>query len=336
MKILVLSSIDPDAIKRLEREHDVISAVGSGEPLESLIRDREVVVFRSGVTLSAEIMRCAPDLRLLIRGGSGFDNIDLDHVAERSLEFVRVPEPGARAVAELTLGLMLALARNIVLADRHWRRGRWVKHELSSYLLQGKVLGVVGAGNIGRQVGELGAAWGMEVLGCVRNPSAAAAQALEARGLRLATFDEVLERSDFLSLHLPLEPSTVKLVDASVLARMKPGSFLLNLARGGVLDEYALREELLHGRRLRGAALDVHAAEGEGKISPLADLPNVILTPHVGATTVDTQREIGQRIVSIVEEHARSRPSPLPAAGLPARARAPSRAQGARAQGADR
>lgn len=319
MKILVLSSIDPDARERLEREHDVVCAFGSRHaPLEELIRDREVVVFRSGLDVSADLMRRAPNLRLLIRGGSGFDNIDLEHVAERSLEFLRVPEPGARAVAELALGLMLALARNIVVADHHWRRGRWVKHQLSSYLLRDKVLGVVGAGNIGGQVGELGAAWGMEALGCVARPSPAIGHALEARGIRLATFDEILERSDFVSLHLPLNDSTRNLFDASVLARMKPGSYLLNLARGGVVDEDALREELEHGRRLRGAALDVHAAEGEGKISPLADLSNVILTPHIGATTVDTQREIGERIVSIIEAHARSHSTvqPIPSGAL--------------------
>jgi D-3-phosphoglycerate dehydrogenase / 2-oxoglutarate reductase len=312
MKILILSSVDPRAIERLEREHDVVCAFGSeGEQLESLVRDREVVVFRSGVTLSERVMRRAPGLRLLIRAGSGFDNVDLDHVTGRGLAFIRIPEPGARAVAELTFGLMLALARNIVIADAHWRRGRWVKGELHSVLLRGKVLGVVGAGSIGTQVGALGAAWGMEVLGCVKHPSPTAGRLLEEKGLRLATFEEVVERSDFLSIHLPLDTSTVNLFDASVLSRMKPGSFLLNLARGGVVDELALRDELQSGQRLRGAALDVHAAEGDGKISPLAELPNVILTPHVGATTVDTQQEIGERIVSIIRAHARATKEPV-------------------------
>lgn len=313
MKILVIGSIGPQAIERLERTHDVVCAFGAGGArLERLIRDREVLVFRSGVTVSERVMRCAPALRLLIRAGSGFDNIDLDHVTQRGLEFVRVPEPGARAVAELTFGLMLALARNIVLADRHWRKGRWVKHELSSWLLEGKTLGVVGAGSIGREVGALGAAWGMEVLGCVRHPSPAAGEALAKRSIQLAGFDEVVERSDFLSLHLPLDASTRNLIDGSVLSRMKRGSFLLNLARGGIVDEAALREALLNGGRLRGAGLDVHAAEGEGRISPLSDLPNVVLTPHVGATTVDTQREIGERVVAIVDGHVRTRKTSRP------------------------
>jgi D-3-phosphoglycerate dehydrogenase len=123
----------------------------------------------------------------------------------------------------------------------------------------------------------------------------------------LMDFDEVVVTADFLSVHVSLNDSTRNLVDAAVLARMKPGSFLLNLARGGVVDELALRAELLEGQRLRGAALDVHAAEGDGHISPLADLPNVVLTPHIGSMTVDTQREIGERIVEIIQTHDSAR-----------------------------
>jgi phosphoglycerate dehydrogenase-like enzyme len=144
----------------------------------------------------------------------------------------------------------------------------------------------------------------MEVLGCVGHPTPAVGEALREHGIRLASFNEIVERSDFLSVHVALTPQTRNLINGNVLGRMKPGSFLLNLARGGVVDETALRTALLRGDRVRGAGLDVHEAEGEGKISKLAGLPNVILTPHIGATTVDTQREIGERIVAIVDEFA--------------------------------
>jgi D-3-phosphoglycerate dehydrogenase / 2-oxoglutarate reductase len=301
MKLLILSPIDPDAIKRLRSHHHVVTANGASDAaIRALIRDRDALVFRSGVDVSAELMQHAPNLRLLIRAGSGFDNVDLADAARRGIEFVRIPEPAARAVAELTFALLLALARHIVHADSQWRQGRWVKHELPGYLLRDKVLGIVGVGNIGTQVGELAVAWGMTVLGCHENPSAVAA-ALRAKGIVITSFDEVISQSDFVTVHVPLKESTRHLIDGAVLARMKRGSFLLNLARGGVVDELALRAELLTGERLLGAALDVHEAEGEGRISPLADLPNVVLTPHIGATTVDTQRDIGQRIVSIVD-----------------------------------
>jgi D-3-phosphoglycerate dehydrogenase / 2-oxoglutarate reductase len=305
MRILILSKIDAAAASHLAANHDVIDATGAHDEVERLIADREALVFRSGVRLSADLLSTAPDLKLIIRGGSGFDNIDLDYVARHGIEFVRIPEPGARAVAELTFGLMLALARNIVVADEAWRRGRWLKNDLPGSLLRGKVLGIVGAGNIGSEVGALGAAWDMNVIGCVARSSPAAAAALHARSVRLTDFDEVVETADFLSLHVSLSDSTRNIIDATVLRRMKPGSFLINMARGGVVDEQALREALLDGDRLRGAALDVHAAEGEGHVSGLADLPNVVLTPHIGSSTTDTQREIGERIVALVEAFAR-------------------------------
>lgn len=305
MKILLISPIAADAVAALERQHDVVRAIGADEETtRRLIRDREVLIFRSGVNVSGELMRCAPELKLLVRGGSGFDNVDMEYVTANGIEFARVPEPGARAVAEMTFALMLGLARSLVRADASWRRGRWLKHELPGYLLRGKVLGIVGAGSIGRCVGELGSAWGMEVLGCVGRPTPAVGEALRAHGIRLTTFNEIVERSDFLSVHVALTSQTRNLINGEVLGRMKPGSFLLNLARGGVVDETALRTALLRGDRVRGAGLDVHEAEGEGKVSKLAGLPNVILTPHIGATTVDTQREIGERIVTIVDEFA--------------------------------
>ena len=301
MNIMALSPIDPSAVERLRRDHDLLDAVGVPEPeLRSLVADREVLVFRSGVDITADLMRCAPALRALIRGGSGFDNVDLEYASHRGVEFIRVPEPGARAVAELAFGLMLAVARNIVRADGLWREGRWAKHAMTGYTLRKKVLGIVGVGNIGTVVAELGVAWGMQVIGCHENPSPAVTAALAAKGIQLAPFDQVVARADFLTLHVPLTPATRHLVNAAVLSRMKRGSFLMNLARGGVVDEAALRAELLSGERVLGAALDVHEAEGEGRVSPLADLSNVVLTPHIGASAFDTQREIGERIVSIV------------------------------------
>jgi phosphoglycerate dehydrogenase-like enzyme len=307
MRILIISPIDSSAVAALERQHDVRSAIGVDDAtLRTLIRDREALIFRSGVSVTADLMRSAPGLKLLVRGGSGFDNVDLEYVTANGIEFLRVPEPGARAVAELTFALMLALARSLLRADAAWRQGRWLKHELPGYLLRGKVLGIVGAGSIGLTVGELGAAWGMEVLGCVAHPTPARAEALHQQGIRLASFDDVVARADFLSVHVALTPQTRNLIDADVLDRMKPGSFLLNLARGSVVDETALRAALLRGDRLLGAGLDVHEAEGEGKVSKLADLPNVILTPHIGATTVDTQREIGERIVALIDQFART------------------------------
>jgi phosphoglycerate dehydrogenase-like enzyme len=302
VNILCLSPIDDSALQRMRRDHEVTVAVnGDHQHLDSLVPEREVVIFRSGVSVSGDFIDESPRLKLLIRAGSGLDNVDVERARARDIRLVRIPGPGAQAVAELTFGLMLSVARNITLADRLLRQGHWPKKELGGPLLQGKTLGIVGAGNIGGRVGDLGAAWGMRVLGCVERPHAECRAALAARRIELADIDRVIAEADYLTVHVPLTERTRGLIGADRLAQMKPGSILVNTARGGVVDEVALREALLEGSRLRGAGLDVHGREGEGTHSPLADLPNVVLTPHIGAMAIDSQREIGERIVSLLD-----------------------------------
>ncbi|MGH2698550.1 MAG: NAD(P)-dependent oxidoreductase [Actinomycetota bacterium] len=302
MKILLISPIHPESIDSLSRDHDVRCAFkpDAGE-LPGLIADREVLIFRSGVTVSEELLQSASDLRLLVRAGSGLDNIDLAGVRSHDLRLVRVPGPGAQAVAELTFGLLLSLARNVTLADRLIRQGHWPKHDLGGPLVSGKTLGILGAGNIGCHVGDLGVAWGMRVIGCVEHGSDTRATELAARGITLTDCSTVVSEADFLTLHVPLTEATYHMMGASSLARMKSGSFLINAARGGVVDEDALYAELTQPGRLRGAALDVHKREGEGIVPLLAELPNVVLTPHIGAMATDSQRAIGRRVIRIIE-----------------------------------
>jgi D-3-phosphoglycerate dehydrogenase / 2-oxoglutarate reductase len=304
MNILIASSIDPDTINELENHNTVMRAFDAPpDQLIAAIQGCEVLIFRSGVKISREVLQASPDLQLIIRAGSGVDNIDMEYVYQSKLELVRIPEPGARAVAEMSFALMLALSRNIFLADRMTKQGHWIKHEIEGYLLKKKILGIIGAGNIGSTVGQMGVDWGMEVIGCVEHPSRARADELKDKGIRLASFEEVISRSDYVSIHVPLKDSTRNLINADVLRQMKPGIYLINLARGGVVDEEALLQAMSNGGPVRGAALDVHKQEGEGKVSPLASLPNVILTPHIGAMTIDTQREIGRRIIETVNKY---------------------------------
>jgi phosphoglycerate dehydrogenase-like enzyme len=302
VNILCLSPIDASALERLQRDHEVTVALnGEQKNLHALVPEREVVIFRSGVSLSGEFIGDSPQLKLLIRAGSGLDNVDIDAAKANDVRVVRIPGPGAQAVAELSFGLMLSVARNVTLADRLLRQGHWPKKDLGGPLLHGKTLGIVGAGNIGARVGEMGAAWGMRVLGCVERPSDACREKLARRNIEMATFDQVIAQSDYVSVHVPLTAATRGLIGAGEFARMRPGSVIVSTARGGVIDEAALREALLDGSRLRGAGLDVHEQEGEGKHSPLEDLPNVVLTPHIGAMASDSQREIGERIISLLD-----------------------------------
>ncbi len=304
MKILIASSIDQDAINDLRKDHTVTCAYdATTDDLVKSIQDCDALIFRSGVKITREVLQSSRNLQLIIRAGSGVDNIDLDYVHQNNLRLVRIPEPGARAVAEMSFGLMLALSRNIFLADRMTKQGHWIKHEIEGYLLANKVLGIVGLGNVGSKVGQVGVELGMEVIGCVEHPSMHRTEEFAAKGIRLTSFEEVISSSDYISIHVPLKDSTRNLINLSVLNKMKPGVFLVNLARGGVIDEQALLKAMSDGGPVRGAALDVHEKEGEGKISPLVDLPNVILTPHIGATTIDTQREIGRRIIETVNQY---------------------------------
>jgi len=301
MKILIASHLQQSAIHRLQQHHDVICAFDQPPAdLFSLVHDREVLVFRSGVEVGRVLMDCAPDLKLLVRAGCGLDNLDAEYVRMRRIALHRIPEPAAQAVAEMALALMFGLARNIRQADAMLRRGHWAKDTLEGHLLAGKVLGIVGAGNIGSRLGVLASMVGMAPIACSADSNPTVVQVLRDKGITIADFDTVLAAADFVSVHVPLNNSTRNLINGRALSVMKKGSYLINLARGGVVDETALHTALVSGQ-LAGAALDVHEREGQGQISPLAQLPNVLLTPHIGASTVETQQQIGVRVVEIIE-----------------------------------
>jgi D-3-phosphoglycerate dehydrogenase len=301
MKILVASHLERSAVRQLRQRHDVICTFDHPTAdLSSLVHDREVLVFRSGVEIARTLLERAPDLRLLVRAGCGLDNLDCEYVHKRGIVLRRIPEPAAQAVSEMALGLMFGLSRNIRRADALLRQGHWAKDKLEGHLLAGKVLGIIGAGNIGSRLGALASAIGMEPIGCIADPTPAIVQALYEKGIKIADFDTVLATADFVSVHVPLNDTTRNLINERAFSLMKKGSYLINLARGGVVDEAALHAVLVSGW-LAGAALDVHEHEGQGHISQLAQLPNVLLTPHIGASTLETQQQIGVRVVEIIE-----------------------------------
>jgi len=304
MKVLVASPIDSAAVAVLRQRYDV-SHPATSDPagLTDAVIGQEIVVLRSGAQLSGDVMAAADCLRLVIRAGSGLDNIDLDQARRRDIRVVRIPGMSAPPVAEFTFALLLALARKVVFADRLLREGHWPKPQLAGPLLHGRTLGIIGAGNIGGLVGQMGAAWGMRVLGSVSAPDGRVAMDLLSRGITLVDNEQVVAEADYLSLHVPLDDRTWHLIGPEELARMKPGSLLVNMARGGVVDEAALYHALVEGRTVAGAALDVHEVEGEGTVSPFATLDNVVLTPHIGAMAVDSQRLIGARVVELLDAY---------------------------------
>ncbi len=238
--------------------------------------------------IDAAALAAADALRVVARYGVGVDNVDLAAAAARGIVVTNTPGANARSVAELTVALLLLLARPVLRAATETRVGGWPR--LPGLSLAGKTVGLVGFGAIGRQTARLLAGFDCRLLAYDPLLNEATAAAL---GVRAAALDELLAASDFVSLHAPVTPATRGMVDAPFLVRMKPGAALVNTARGELVDEAALLDALTSGR-LRGAALDAFAAEPPGGDNPLLALPNVIATPHMGAHTDGATTAMGR------------------------------------------
>jgi D-3-phosphoglycerate dehydrogenase len=253
-----------------------------------IVRSRTRV---DGASLTAAV----PRLRVVGRAGVGVDNIDLEAARREKVVVVSAPEASTIAVAEHTLALMLALARQIPAGDAALRRGEWPKGRLEGTELHGKTLGLVGIGRIGRAVAERAAAMGMAVI--AYDPYLAE-EAIRTSGARPAELNELLDASDYVSLHLPLTDETRLMFGPEAIARMKPGARLICAARGGLIDEPALLTAL-EEQRLAGAALDVFQNEPPGE-NPLLRHPHVVATPHLGAQTAEAQARVSVDIASEV------------------------------------
>ncbi len=243
----------------------------------------DVVGMIAGVEpLTRRVLSGAKGLKVVSRCGIGLDSVDLEAARELGIEVLNTPDAPSGAVAELTIGVTLAVLRKIALADRQVRAGQW--RPQMGRLLSAQVAGVIGYGRIGRKVAALFAAFGCRVLAC--DPAAKSAAKGVAPGVALCGLDELLVQADIVSLHLPIGPDTARLIDAARIARMKQGAVLVNVSRGGLVDEAALHEALVQGR-LGGAALDVF--EQEPYSGPLAALDQVVLTAHMGSAAEESR-----------------------------------------------
>jgi len=287
VKILICDSIHPEGIEKLKEAGFSIDFLVRRESLKKDIREYDALIVRSRTKVTREIIEHGKRLKLIARAGSGIDNIDLKAAEERGVTVINTPEAPADSVAELTIGLMIALARRITLADSSMKQERWLKKELKGLQLRGKKLGLIGLGNIGLRVARIAKAMGMKILVNKRSPPPPELlKSLEAEFLPL---DELLRRSDIVSIHVPLTEETRRIIGAEEIKKMKDGAFLINTSRGGVVDEEALLNALRSGK-LGGAALDVYEVEPP-KNWEIVKLPNVICTPHIGAQTAEAQRK---------------------------------------------
>jgi len=299
MKAFVAEKLAPAAIERLRAAgFEVVERAGlQGAPLAAALDGCQALLVRGATKVTAEVLRAASHLKVVARAGTGLDNVDVKTARELGITVLNAPAANTISVAELTLGLMLAFERHVAAAASDLRAGKWEKGKYAGREIAGKRLGLVGFGNIGRAVAGRARAFDMDVW--ASDPLVADWPA-GFEWVRRVTFEELLPQVDYLSLHVPLTADTRGLIAGPALARMKPGAVLVNCARGGIVDETALLAALDNGT-LRGAALDVFAQEPPGA-HPLLALPNVIATPHLGASTLEAQDRAGVEVAERVIE----------------------------------
>lgn len=300
-KILVadrLSSAGMEVFKRY-KELDVRAEKGmSPEQLKAAIPEFDGLVVRSSTKVTADILGAAGNLKVIGRAGIGVDNIDIEAATLRGIVVMNTPQENAIAAAEHTITLMLALARKVSQADASMKAGRWEKSKFLGTEVFNKTLGIIGIGNIGGIVADRAVGLKMRV---VAYDPHIPRQTASRKGIELVSLDELLARSDFVSLHMPLTKETRNLIDAAALAKMKPGAMLINCARGGIVNERDLHDALVSGH-VGGAALDVFETE-PAIDNPLCKLGNVIATPHLGASTIEAQESVAIAVAERVADY---------------------------------
>jgi D-3-phosphoglycerate dehydrogenase len=287
MLILISDAFDPSLPKVLSKYGEVTDDKGR-------VPDADIVLVRSKTKVTKEYMQGARNLKMVIRGGVGLDNIDLPYAAENGIVVRNTADASTTAVAELAFALMISLANNVVTATNATRENKWLKKEVKRVELFDKTLGILGLGRIGIALATRARAFKMNVLGW--HPDVNFTDFAEIHH----NMDEVLEQSDFISLHMPLLADTKGLINKKTLAHFKDGAFLINTARGKLIVEEDVVEALKSGK-LRGYAADVFMSDPPPPDSPILSAPNTILTPHVGAETKENLMRIGvvsERIIA--------------------------------------
>ncbi|MBA4017317.1 MAG: hypothetical protein C0483_09100 [Pirellula sp.] len=290
--IVVSENVSGHTMDRLRHEHDVFYSPHlwhSPDELKAALAHAQALVVRNQTKVTADVIAAAPQLKIIARAGVGVDNIDVAAASAAGIVVSYTPAANAVSAAELAMGLMLALARNIPAAHAHVVSGGWDRVRYMGTELAGRTLGIVGFGRIGQLVAERARAFGMDIVMAdpFLRPDSPALLRFDAC---LLTLDDLLTASDVVTLHVPLMPETNNLIGAAQLARMKPSALLVNTSRGEVIDESALLAAL-EARQIAGAGLDVRRQEPPGP-TPFDTLPNVILLPHLGAFTHEAQERV--------------------------------------------
>jgi D-3-phosphoglycerate dehydrogenase / 2-oxoglutarate reductase len=305
MRILVVEPLAAEGLDILRRHHDVDEKLGlPREEIAAILPEYDALVVRSQVKADAEMIAAGTRLVVIGRAGVGVDNVDLEAATRAGITVVNAPTGNTIAAAEHTLALMYGLARRTAAADASMRRGEWKRSQFTGVELRGKTLGIVGLGKIGQAIAQRARAMEMTVLGS--DPFVTLEQAVNL-GVELVTFEELIARADVITVHVPRTRSTTGLINAAAIEKMKPGVMLLNVARGGVMDEQDVADALRAGR-IAGAGFDVFNTEPPTG-SPLLDAPNTLLTPHLGASTAEAQIAVAEEVSEQILEVLDGRPA---------------------------
>ncbi len=307
MKILITDGLSEDGLKLLSSvpEIDVDLRKGiSKEELVSIIKNYDVLVVRSATKVTKEVIEASKgNLKLIGRAGIGVDNIDIDTATKYGIVVMNTPEANAITTAEHAIALLFALARNIPQAHASLLSGKWERSKFKGRELYGKTIGFIGLGNIGKLVAER--AIGLKMKAIAYDPYLSK-ESVSKLGVELVEFDELLSKSDVISIHTPLTADTKNLIDKSAIEKMKPGVMIINCARGGIVNEQDIAEAIESGR-VGGAAFDVFSTEPPEQNNPLLKLRNnIVLTPHLGASTEEAQKKVGLAIAEQILDYVRN------------------------------
>jgi D-3-phosphoglycerate dehydrogenase / 2-oxoglutarate reductase len=301
-KILLTDGLEENGKEILRKSAEVVeNPTISADELLTVVSEYDALIVRGRTKVTAAVLAAGTKLKVVGRAGVGVDNIDLNAAKEHKITVVNSPTATSVAVAELTLGMMLSVVREIPRADAGLKAGKWLKKELEGTELYGKTLGVIGFGRIGSGVGARAKAFGMNVI--CNDPCLTPDQICDCGGAP-ATLEDIFTKSDIITLHIPLTNDTRGILNEAAFAKMKQGVYIVCAARGGVIDEAALLAALNSGK-VAGAALDVFATEPPG-LTELVSHPKVIGTPHIGAQTVEAQsraaHDISEEVLAALAE----------------------------------
>lgn len=303
IKILIADPISDSGVQvfsaqnghfKLESKHKL-----TGAALLEAVADVDAIIVRSETQITADVLAAGKKVKIVGRAGVGVDNIDVAAASRQGIVVVNVPGGNTISAAEHTVALLLSLSRNIPQASASMKAGEWKRSQFTGTELQGKVLALVGLGRIGREVAKRCQSFGMSVIGY--DPYASEEYAKNFN-IKLATLEEIYAQADYISVHVPLNDGTRHMFNAKTMAKLKPGVRLINCARGGIIEEAALVEALKNGQ-VKGAALDVFEEEPPKKDNPLFALPNIILTPHLGASTEEAQVKVAQEMAETIRDY---------------------------------